>query len=668
MVASAYGTNISLSHLRKSYKLSKDGMSLYDITKVFYDIGFTTNVYELDVAHLGDLKLPAILFWNNSHFVVLEAVGSDYKIIDPAFGRQTYTKSELGVLFSGVALEVDQKVAFYDVDQEQKPTSHFSWLNVLSTYPTFFGLFFSNILMLIVVGLLSFAVPKLFPLVLNDVLPNNDVEFLTLLLIIFGAVFLAKSAALNFSSYIKYQISRGLNQQTARDYYALITSLPVNFFERRTPAQAIRYIGAVENISIKITDGWLVILISVLISFVFGALLLAIDAFIGGVLVASCIMFMTVRVCLIQLIKNVHSKQIIAESKRNQSVIDTFNSIVSSKINGTEYKMISEFSAKQNVTSHLSAKIRWLSETGTNLHTSLNLFQGLVIAYLGTKATLNGSITPGDMIAIVLFKDMFMQNILESTEKFHSLRMLETELEHAEDVLECSRSSEIEAEDIQTMFVNKDEPIGDITISDLCFAYSSFDTKPIIDKLSFLVPYGSKCLIRGRSGCGKSTLLRLIATLDSPDSGSITYNGMTAQSFGLRALRDKIAIVGIDDRIENATLIENIVLNTSDIDAVRVKKIAKLLELDFINSLPAGYHTFLGQAGVKLSMGQQQRIYLARALYKEPQLLILDEPTSHLDPESSSIIKGVIQKLGCTVIVVSHDENESGFEYEISFN
>ncbi|WP_318445146.1 peptidase domain-containing ABC transporter [Photobacterium leiognathi] len=667
MIASAYESNFSLKHLRDVYKLSKDGMSLFDIIKVFDDVGFSTNCYELEVNHLSDIKLPAILFWNNSHFVVLEKSGINYTIIDPAFGRRYYTKKEVNLFFSGIALEIDEKKFQYNIEENKKTVSPFGFSNLLQNYPAVTGLFLSNVLMLLVCGLLSIFIPKMFPLIMNEVLPSNDTDNLYLILIIFCGIFFANSFVIFLSSYTKYQISKYLNNRVSQDYFSLMMSLPVIFFDRRMPAQVIRYVSAVQSISRKLTDGWSSILVYLLTSFIFALLLLNTEFIIGSILIVSSLIFLTVRVLIINVMKNYHNKLIVLESDRNQSIIDTFNNINSVKINCTEYKKVFDFSQKQNLISSQNARVHLLSESGTNLHTSMNLFQGIAVAYFGTMSVLSGVINIGDLIAIVLFKDMFMHNILEATEKYNNLRLLDTEIEQSLDVIEHSRNSELPMTDIKTAYINQDELIGDISIKNLTFSYSSFDSEPIIKDLSLYIPYGSKLLIRGSSGCGKSTLLKLIATLDKVDSGVITYNGLTADSFGLRALRDKIAIVGFDDKIENCTLIENIVSDSYDIDVKRVKSIVNKLGLNFVSELPAGYQTRLGIGGHKLSLGQQQRIFLARALYKQPQLLILDEPTSHLDPVTSDLIKRVIKNLSCTVIIVSHDENEVGYDNEITF-
>jgi len=292
------------------------------------------------------------------------------------------------------------------------------------------------------------------------------------------------------------------------------------------------------------------------------------------------------------------------------------------------------------------------------LHSSTSDASSLIISAVGAVAVINGQNTLGELFAFVLYKDMFMNMVITTADRFVTLRMLKVELGRIGDIINQPAEPMLEQRylgSLQQPF----EKISQLALQDVSYSYGSFEDN-IVDQVSLMLEPGDKVAIYGPSGCGKSTLLRIISGLYSPIAGSVQVNGHALHHFGYRHFRERISYLSGSEEILEATVLENITFDDADMGlAVDAKRLDHCIEQaslqDCIQTLPNGLNTRIGNSGVKLSSGQRQRLLLARALYRQPDILLLDEPTSHLDSLSRDAIIETLAQLAVTSVIVTHD-------------
>lgn len=654
MIASYHGQATTLRQMRQRCTVARDGMSLFQIIKVCEAAGFACRPLRVMLDGLRQIRMPSILFWNKMHFVVLEAVnGRGLHIVDPALGRRFYTWEEALPLFSGVALELVPGLQF-----TRRPASSgrqaLSFGSVLAANPWLLRYLVPMGLLTIVTYLGAIAAPKLFSLTIDEVVAKNDADFLFLILYVFGAVFLLKSAAAWVRTWLDTQLRIALSQDLGIGVVAWLLRLPVDFFERRAAGDILRRTQASDRAYVQFTAGWMDLIIDSVFGLAFLGLMALVNPQLAALSLGLCLLFLLFRLLTLPVMERTHKAAIEAETARNVTLLGTLAAVESMKLYRYEGAKLAGWSNQHVETETARARVQRLQAMNSVMHEGLSHGHSLLVSALGALAVLQGENSVGDLFAFVLYKDLFMGCTLKVLDRYANLRLLRVELGRVEDIVDAQP----EAIDDNLYQARADEPVPaleSLQVLGGVYRYSSFE-RPVFADVELLLAAGNKVAIFGPSGCGKSTLLKVLAGFYRLDGGQILVNGIDLQRFGLQRFRQQLAYVTAHDEIITGSVVDNITLDSDHHDGAWLQACVQQAGLlETVQGLPNGFNSNLGAAGVQLSTGQKQRLLIARALYRRPHLLLLDEPTSHLDAEARDRIIATLGRLPMLCVVVTHD-------------
>lgn len=656
MIASYHGQATSLRQMRQRCTVARDGMSLFQIIKVSETLGLACRPLKVMLDGLRQVRAPSILFWNKMHFVVLEAVDRrGLHIVDPALGRRFYTWDEALPLFSGVALELVPGLQFSLRRSAVSPRA-LSFRSVLAGNPWLLRYLIPMGLLAIVVYLGAIAAPKLFSLTIDEVVAKNDEDFLYLILYVFGAVFLFKTAAAWLRTWLDTQLRVALSQDLGTGVIAWLLRLPVNYFERRAPGDILRRSQATDRAYTQFTAGWMDLCIDAVFGLAFLGLMALINLPLAGLSLGLCLLFLLFRLLTLPLMERTHKAAIEAETERNVTLLETVRAVESMKLYRYESLKLARWSNQHVDTEVARARVQRLQDMNGVVHQGLSHGHSLLVSALGAFAVLQGNNSIGDLFAFVLYKDMFMDCALKVLDRYANLRLLHVELRRVEDIID-EAPEPAETLPYQDRADATQPALQSIQVLGGAFRYSSFE-RPVFADVGLRLVAGSKVAIFGPSGCGKSTLLKVLAGFYPLDAGQLEVNGVQLQRFGLQRYRQALAYVTAHDEIIAASVLDNITLDVDRCDAAWLQACVEQAGLlGAVQGLANGFNTLLGPNGVQLSTGQKQRLLIARALYRRPQLLLLDEPTSHLDADARDVIIATLAALPMLCVVVTHDRH-----------
>lgn len=655
MISSYYGKNLSLREMRQHYRVARDGMSLLQVVKMCEEHNLISRPLRLTLANTVHLRTPSILFWNNRHYVVLESTNArGLHIVDPAVGRRFYTWAQALTMFSSVALEVQPGLSFTTKVKGTDKQS-LSFTHLLERNPWLLRY-------LIPMGLLSIfgyvgaiAAPKLFALTIDEVVAKNDQDFLYLILYIFGALFIFKTLAAWLRAILDMRLRVALSLDLATGVVAWLLRLPVQYFERRAAADLLRRTQATEKAYLQFTSGTMDITIDLLASVLFLALMALINPMLAGLSIALCGVFFVFRSITLPAMERHHKASIEAETARNVTLLSTLGNIESMKLYQYEADRLATWNNHQADMESARARVQHLQVMNNVVHEGLSHSHSLLVSAIGALAVLHGTNSVGDLFAFVLYKDLFMGCLFKAIDNYINLRLVRVELLRVEQIVDEPREA-METCVYSAKGLNEPDPVTSISLDGALFRYSSFDRPTFKDVHLSLPDSGRKIAIFGPSGCGKSTLLKVLAGFYPPDQGQLMINGVALQRFGLRRYQKNVAYVTAIGEIIDGSVIENIAMGIEPLDGEYLLACVEQAGLlDSIRALSNGFNTLLGPGGVQLSSGQRQRLLIARALFRRPSLLLLDEPTSHLDGDARDVIIETLRRLPMLCVVVTHD-------------
>ncbi|MBO1811263.1 peptidase domain-containing ABC transporter [Serratia ureilytica] len=655
-ISMMYGKELPLASLREEYDVGLEGLSFFQLMKIFSHNQMIATGVSVRAEHLRELHKPAILLWNNCHFVVLKNVRKDtIEVMDPAVGSRIFTDKEVETFFSGVALEVilsDDFVPTGEVRKNEKALSY--------GFRTFYrGIFeyksyiLPLALLSIMIHVTGIAIPKFVSLVFDEVIPKNDDEFLSLLLYIFGLIYLINI----FCNYLKIILSqrlrRNISQIKGLSVIRDLFQMNIRFYQKRQPSDLLRKVKAIDAYPIIYTNGWLDIMIDSAFTFILVGLLFMASFNLAVMTVGIITLIVLVRIVLLPAIMSRQYSVIDAEISRDARLLNAVNSIGSIKINNSEYKNVDGWFSEH-------AQLEYNRSSIEKLHSILELsintishLQMMVILGYGAYSVLNGNISAGQLISFIFYKNIIMANIQSIVDNHLRIKLASVEVRRLDGL---KPESSADRTQFKSVLNQKVEKIQSLRLENISFTYSKLED-PVITNLSFELSKGSKVALTGPSGSGKTTVLNILSGLLKPSDGCILVNNINLQRFGIRQYQSQISIVSTDDKIISGTVTENIIYDSDLYDIHLLENCIKHADLEgVIRSLNAGLNTRLGYNGTRLSSGQQQRLMFARALYRQPEIMLLDEPTSHLDKESRDVIIEMILALPIACVVVTHDQ------------
>ncbi|WP_442783007.1 peptidase domain-containing ABC transporter [Collimonas fungivorans] len=647
MLAGYYGYRTDLATLRRRFPVSLKGSTLRDLIAIAGQLELATRPLKLDLEDLAQLKLPCILHWNFNHFVVLQEVGPrSVTIYDPAFGIRKLSMDEAAKAFTGVALELWPNPGFKPAEEKQTVRLRGLLGRVSGLYRSF------GQILLLSLALEVFAVVSPFFLqwVIDNVLVSADRDLLTTLALGFGLLMLMQQAITIARSWVLMYMSTTLNVQWQANVFTHLLRLPVAYFEKRHLGDVVSRFGAVGVIQHTLTTSFLEAILDGVMTVVTLALMFIYSPLLAWIAIAAMALYGLGRWAWFAPLRHATEEEIIHAAKQQTHFLETIRGVKTIKLFQRQDERHATWLSL--LVDQVNADLR--TQKLSLLYKSLNgvLFgiENILIIWLGARLVMDGNFTVGALMAFNAYKGQFDGRVSSLIDKFVEVKMLQLQGERLADIV-LHRPETTHARN-----VNERETAltPSLEVRGLRFRYAEQEPY-VLDGVSFRIAAGESVAIVGPSGGGKTTLINILLGILAPTQGEVLIGGQSVSQVGLDTLRRMIGTVLQDDVLFAGSLADNISFFDPLADHAWIAECARLAAIhQDIAAMPMGYNTLVGDMGTILSGGQKQRVLLARALYKRPQILFLDEATSHLDIEREQLVNNAIKSISITRVIVAH--------------
>lgn len=645
MIARYHGHDIDLASLRRRFSTSLKGVDLSRVIEIAHGLGFEARPMRAGLEYLPEAQWPCILHWDLNHFVVLNRVtrrGAD--IYDPARGRYRMPLAEASKHFTGVVLELVPGTNFMPVEEKQRIslralTGRISGLTRVLIQVI--GLAFA-------IEVLALVMPFQMQWILDQVLLSADKSLLLVLTLGFLIV-MGLSAALSLArAWVISWLGATLNAQWVTNLFSHLLRLPLDYFEKRHMGDILSRFSSVQSIQNTITGSF----VEALLDGVMGSLTLVIlclySLSLTLVVVVAFLLYTLLRWAMYRTLWRINEEQLIYGARQQSELMESVRGVQAIKLANKQ----SERKARlANAT--LEAAKRTMHSQRITLAFGVinqNLFgaQRIALIAMGTYLAIQGKFSAGMLVAYVAYADQFATKIGSLVDKVVDFRMLKLHAERIADIALAQPEQHVQG------VYSGPEPEPCIEVKNISFRYADGESW-VLHNLSMTINTGESIAIIGSSGCGKSTLVKLLVGLLQPTFGTIEIGGVDINKYGLHAYRRRIGAVMQDDVLFAGSIADNITLFDGTADINEIVSAASMAEIhQEIMAMPMAYESMVGDMGSALSGGQRQRLILARALYRKPKLLFLDEATSHLDPANEFRMSDTISKLGTTRVICAH--------------
>ena len=645
MIASHHGFDIGLLELRRRFPLSLKGARLAQLIQIASELGFQSRAVRLDMEGLSQLSLPCVLHWDLNHFVVLRKIGSDRAtVIDPAIGERELSFAEVSKHFTGVALEVSPSAGF----APRKSKSAVSLRQLAGNISGLQSALGQLLLLSITLQALLLLGPFFMQWVIDQVLVAADRGLLLVLAGGFGLLLLMQVAVAQARGWAVIYLSARMNQQWTSNVFTHLLRLPLDYFEKRNIGDVTSRLSSVQAIQRTLSTSFVEAIIDGMMALTTLCVMLFYSTSLALVTMIAVAVYLGLRALLYRRLRDTTERHLISAARQQTHLLESIRGIQSIKL-----AVIAPLrrSVYENLTVDAVNQEFGISRITLNFAGINQLIFGIeriLVICIGASLAMESVFSVGMLIAYLAYKDQFVLRTAALIDKWVDLRMLKLHAERLADVvLTAPEEVESRTDDVPTGMLG-------IEVEGLSFRYA--DGEPwILRDCSFTVEPGSTVAVVGPSGCGKTTLIKLMLGLLTPTEGRILVNGQDIRRLGLERYRRMVAAVMQEDQLFAGSVADNIAFFDPDLDQSRIESAARMAAVhDDIVAMPMSYHSLVGDMGSSLSGGQRQRLILARALYRQPQLIFLDEATSHLDVQRERLVNDAIRELQITKIVVAH--------------
>lgn len=645
MLASYHGHHAELPALRRQFSLSLKGITLARLIDMAHGLGFACRPVRLELEEIGRLKVPCILHWDMNHFVVLKEIRRGSVVIhDPAVGERKLAMTEVSQHFTGISLELSRGPKF----ERKRPEPPIS-LRTLAGSIHGLGRSLTQIFLLaLCLELFALLGPQFLQMVVDQVLADGDHDLLAMLGISFLLLLLLQLLVSALRTWTVLWLGTQFNLGWSGNVFQHLLRLPHSYFLKRRLGDVVSRFGAINAIQQTLTTQFVGVVLDGFMATLTLVMLFVYSPLLAIVTVVAIVVYATIRILYFRVYREENLNQIVGVAKQQSGFMEAVRGVQTLQLYNQEARQTARYLNATADVLNVSIGVQRLNLTFATLAGLTGGVQRIAILWLGAWIALKGELSGGMLMAFVAYADQFTARADSLIDYLIQFRLLRLQGERLADIMLTPPEAHSEG-----MYVGT-EPEPKIRFDKVYFRYAEGEPW-IIRNCSFEVGCGESVAVTGPSGCGKSTLVRLLLGLLDPQSGAISVGGVNLKHLGKTAYRKMVGSVMQDDHLFAGSIADNISFFDDMSTPEKIEKVARMAGIhDDIIAMPMGYHTLVGDMGSSLSGGQKQRLFLARALYVEPKILVLDEATSHLDGERERSINDLLSSLSITRIIIAH--------------
>jgi ATP-binding cassette subfamily B protein len=662
IIAKHYGKTIKIQDQRDICETTREGSNFLFLSDAAEKIGFRTLGAKLCIKQLEEIPLPCILHWNKKHYVVLYKIKKgQYYISDPAIGLIDYNKQDFLKFWignnanddtnEGVVLLMHATPKFFETEFDIEKNKKLGFRQ-LSQYVLQYKSFVTQLSIgLVASSLIQLIFPFLTQSIVDIGIQNQDISFIYLILFAQLFLFVGRIGLELIRSWILLHLSARINISLISDFFIKLMNLPISFFDVRITGDIMQRINDHHRIEKILTTSSLNVLFSIINMIIMGGILAYFNIKIFLVFFSGSLLYFGWITLFLKKREILDYKRFAEVSQEQSKVIELINGMQEIKLHNAEKQKRWGWEYLQARLFRVSIKGLALEQTQSIGSSVINELKNIFIIFLSAKLVIDGSITLGMMLAISSIVGSLNGPII---------LLIEFVREIQDAKISLSRLSEIhekEDETQQEIHQNSNVPFNsDIILENLSYRYPGSDT-PVLDNLTLNIMANKVTAIVGVSGSGKTTLMKLLLKFYEPEKGDVKIGNAQLKNISQKAWRTHIGAVMQEGFIFSDTIANNIAIGVDRVDKDRLIYAADVANIkEYVSGLPLGYNTKIGAEGIGMSTGQKQRLLIARAVYKNPEILFFDEATSALDTNNE---REIMKKLDLffknkTVVVIAH--------------
>lgn len=655
IISKYYGKTLSMKYLRDRCFITREGVSLFDIAHAAEAIGLNTLAIKAQFEDIRyKLPLPIIVHWKQKHFIVVYKVNRRKVFVsDPAYGLRTYTHKEFEegwelVDGRGGLMMLEPTTEFDGLEENETSASIWHFVKYLKPYQRYLV----QVLFGIALGILfSVISPFMSQSIVDFGIGGGNMKFVNTMLV--AGVILAVSGM--FSGFIQNRImlyvSERINMRMVSDFLRKVMLLPIAFFERKTVSDIMTRIGDLSRIQSFVMSTMLGIVINIILFIVYSGMMLYYQKNMFFIFMVGNVIYFGWILLFLKERKRLDNLAFEARATNSNDLLELLENVNEIKINNISNRRRWKWEFSRFNIYGLSVKNLNLGQIQGTGATFISQIQGVILTYISAKNVIDGNMTLGMMMAVQNILGQLAGPIGSFIGYIESIQFARLSLRRVNEVILDERP--------ESLCKSARMPESkSIRIKNLNFSYNP-NLKPVLKNINMEIPEGKVTAIVGESGSGKTTLLKLLLGFHQPTSGEITVGGTSLADIDLFQWRNRIGTVLQDGKLFNDTILYNIALEEEEnmIDSARLHEAMELANVSrFVEDRPLKLYTPLGNGGSAVSQGQKQRVLIARALYKNPDFIFLDEATNSLDANNErSIVHNLSRILfGKTTLVIAH--------------
>ncbi|QGZ61393.1 peptidase domain-containing ABC transporter [Paraburkholderia acidisoli] len=652
MVLAHFGRATEVRELSAFRPISANGLTLMDLYDVAIDFGLDVQAFRFEPAQVTQIKRGSIVHFGGAHFIVIERCTRNYvKLIDPAVGRRRIAMDVFLANVSGYLIECAPTAALPRIKKPMRVPAALARLRQLN--PQMHGQVAKILFVALGSQFAILAQPYLGAFVLDNVVAEDNLNLLNVLVLTFAGIF-AIGAISQYVQGTLVELLHALVSVNARQgLLAHLLRVPIAYFEKRHVGDVFARVKAQDEVNGFATRAAVSFYIDVAVGLLAALLMFVQSAQLSFVVLGVFALYLLVSGAMFASMWEIHARVFQEAARCDDALIETVRSASLIKLSQGETRRVARYMEQFRAYASVALRSNRLSATRDAVLKLIGYAETLLVAWLAARLMLGGAISVGVFYSFMIYKTLFSERFAHAINTGFSYFMLSVPVARVDDIAQTEAERYTPLADMhKTVEVRRFERIS---VRGVTFAYGVSD-QPVLKHASMEIARGDKIVITGPSGAGKSTLFKLLAAAEAPQAGELRLNGIAWPNLSVDEIRRHATHMRQGDIILYGSIADNVSLFEGNADEARIHALLEAVGLlDDVMRLPMRTRTMISDSAANISAGQRQRLLLARALYQPRELLLLDEPTSNLDPVAVRQIAALLRGLDRTVVVITHD-------------